>query len=719
MIGASAGTATITYSQGGVYTTAIVTVNAVPLPVQGATSECAGTTVTLSDNTSGGTWSSTGDVSVVETGTNSATVTAGGTSGTGSVTYTLADGCYATYPNTVLALPSAIISSGGVCVGGTTMLSDATPVAFSWTSSNTSVATVVISGVVTGVSAGTSTITYKINTGCTTTTVITVNAAPTAITGNIPVCAGLTNTLSDAISGGVWTSGTTGIATVGSGNGIVTGVAAGTAKITYTTPGACAVNATVTVNGILPVAGGASVPVGAFITLSDITSGGRWSSGNTGVASVGSSTGIVSGVSIGAAAITYTLSSGCVSSTTVNVIAASPITYGTYNGCQRDTAMLSNSTAGGSWTSSNNTIAVVPNPAIGEVITSSVNVGTVTITYTYSGWNTTTVLTVNATPKPIHGATSMCAGTVVSLSDTTSGGVWASNNTNATIAGAGSTISVTGSATGSSIITFTAGNGCYTTYPILINKNPSPILGNLTVCQGLTTALSDTSNTSVSWTSSNTLIATVGASGVVTGAATGMAMITYKILPGNCITTQTITVNPVPVVNAITGPASIAEGAPQTLTETTPAGIWSSSNTAKIALSGSTGLTVTATALALSGSSVISYAVTSGGCTTTKTLTITSTNPPPHGGSTGVELLPVQVGAVSLYPNPSNGAINIRADVAGVFYLYSLDGKALGAYKISEGVTSVTLLNELAPGIYMGRYLGDDGNVALFKVVKE
>jgi sugar lactone lactonase YvrE len=51
-----------------------------------------------------------------------------------------------------------------------------------------------------------------------------------------PLCVGHTNSLSDAIAGGTWTSSSTTIATIGSSSGIVTGVSAGTASITYKTP---------------------------------------------------------------------------------------------------------------------------------------------------------------------------------------------------------------------------------------------------------------------------------------------------------------------------------------------------------------------------------------------------------------------------------------------------------------------------------------------------
>ncbi len=66
------------------------------------------------------------------------------------------------------------------------------------------------------------------------------------ITGTTAFCVKSASTLSDATAGGTWSSSTTTIATVGS-TGIVSGVAAGTATISYTHAG-CMVATTVTVN---------------------------------------------------------------------------------------------------------------------------------------------------------------------------------------------------------------------------------------------------------------------------------------------------------------------------------------------------------------------------------------------------------------------------------------------------------------------------------------
>ncbi len=59
--------------------------------------------------------------------------------------------------------------------------------------------------------------------------------APASITGTTHVCTGTTTTLTDTTTGGTWTSDNATVATIGSATGIVTGVTAGTANITYTT----------------------------------------------------------------------------------------------------------------------------------------------------------------------------------------------------------------------------------------------------------------------------------------------------------------------------------------------------------------------------------------------------------------------------------------------------------------------------------------------------
>ena len=154
---------------------------------------------------------------------------------------------------------------------------------------------------------------------------LSVNTAlPNAgsITGTSTLCAGTTSVLgSNGLAGGSWSSSNGSVASVSS-TGVVTGVSAGTASITYTvTANGCTSSATntVTINA-LPnagtITGTSTVNVGATSTLtSNGVSGGTWASGNTGVATVNVS-GVVTGVSGGTANITYRVTvNGCTSIT--------------------------------------------------------------------------------------------------------------------------------------------------------------------------------------------------------------------------------------------------------------------------------------------------------------------------------------------------------------------------------------------------------------------
>jgi hypothetical protein len=178
--------------------------------------------------------------------------------------------------------------------------------------------------------------------GCTNTTggvtkAITVTAAPSAgtLSGTQAICVGGSTTFSSTVSGGSWSSNNTGIATINSSTGVISGVATGTATITYTKTGTggcsnATATRTVTVTAA-PSAGTLSgtqgVCVGSNTTFSSTVSGGSWSSNNTGIATINSSTGVISGVAAGTATITYTKAGtgGCSNATatrTVTVTAA-------------------------------------------------------------------------------------------------------------------------------------------------------------------------------------------------------------------------------------------------------------------------------------------------------------------------------------------------------------------------------------------------------------
>jgi hypothetical protein len=156
--------------------------------------------------------------------------------------------------------------------------------------------------------------TYTIGTGCFNIRTVTVNPLPAAIAGASVVCEGATTNFTNTTPGGAWTSSNTSIATVGVTTGVVTGVAAGSAIITYTILSTgCIATKAITVNvSPAPIGGTGNVCLGFTATLTNSIPGGTWSSSTPSVATIGSATGIVSGLTLGTSTIAYILpATGC------------------------------------------------------------------------------------------------------------------------------------------------------------------------------------------------------------------------------------------------------------------------------------------------------------------------------------------------------------------------------------------------------------------------
>jgi uncharacterized protein YjdB len=783
--GVTAGTAMISYtttnSCGSAVATKVVTITSPPVDsIGGSSAVCIGSSITLSNPTSGGIWSAGNTKATV--GSASGIVT-GVASGTVVISYNLS-GVYTTMTVTVNPLPAAITGTLSACAGGTLALSSSTT-GGTWSSSNTAAATVGATGSVTTISAGTSTISYMLSTGCAAIATVTVNTVPDAITGATNVCVGLTTSLSTTSTGGTWSSSAPGVANV-SATGVVTGMSTGSATITYTLSGGCKATTIVSVNSVpAAITGTAVVCQGRTTTLGNITSGGAWSSGNTSVATVGASTGIVSGVAAGAAMITYSTGTGCYSTKVVTVNPAPAAITGTLTVCPGSSTSLTSATGTGvSWVSSTPSVATINS---GTGVATGVATGTTTITYTIgSGCATTAVLTVNGTPATISGPANVCLGRTMTLANAVSGGVWASSN--ATVASVdGSTGVVTGNATGTVTITYATGTGCYKTKAITSNANPNASGGYKIACVGLTTQLTNVSGGV--WSSSDTFTAKTtvgGTNAVVTGVAPGTANITFTLSSTGCYNVSVVTVNAVPP--AITGSALVCVSSSTTLANTTPGGTWSSSNTAIANVGSATGIVTsgtlanvatisynfgancrvtkvvtvkaipnvisgpsslciggvvtytntttggtwsssnTAAATVVAGSAA-SYGVVTGmgsgvttlsytnapSCTRTFTVTVAACR---GANTSGIDNANNDV-AVSLYPNPTTGSFTVNAHTGGILHVYSMDGKELDRYEIAIGETQITLPNELARGIYMCRFNGEDGSAVMVRLVVE
>jgi len=428
--GISVSTATVTYTlPSGCMTNAAINVNPLPSAITGNTAVCVGSTTELFDP-GGGTWSSSDET--IATIDSSLGVVTGIFEGSPTITYTLPTGCIATTLFSVNQLPSGISGITNACTGATTSLSNSLTgkrrnrqciYGGTWTSSNTSNATVnIISGVVTGVNAGTPTITYTLPTGCIATTNFTVNPTPAAISGIGVECAGASLTLTEISTGGTWSSSDATLASVS--GGIVSGIASGNPTITYTLPAGCFVTKSILVNPLPSAIGGiTTVCSGLTTSLNDTNFGGAWSSSNTSFATIGTSSGIVTGVAAGAVSITYSLATSCSITTTVTVNPLARNT-GVTHVCAGANTTLSNSVTGGAWSSSNSSIATV-NTLTGAI--TGLAGGLPTITYTTpAGCIATTPITVNPTPPVnlIAGGGSICsgrAGAAISLSSSVTG----------------------------------------------------------------------------------------------------------------------------------------------------------------------------------------------------------------------------------------------------------------------------------------------------------
>lgn len=616
-------------------------------------------------------------MSVATIGT-SGTVT-GMAAGTATITYSTGSGCTRTAEVTVNALPDAITGTQTVCVGLTTTLIN-TSTGGTWSGTSTTIANISpTTGVVTGVATGTAVFTYTIATGCKVTAVVTVNSAPAAIMGTMKACPGTTTALTNATSGGTWSSADNSIATVGT-SGVVTGVAAGTVNISYETGAGCYRVTLVTINAApAAIAGTLAVCIGSTTSLSSATTGGvSWMSSNTAVATVNSSTGVVSGVAAGTATITYTLGSGCIATAVVTASSLPAIT-GVLKACPGTTTALAGSPAGGAWTSSNTAVASIDGTT---GVATGIATGTTTITYSLGGGCAkTAIMTVNPNPGAITGYMIACVGTNTTLTGT-GGGTWSSSDLAVGTVGLSTGI-VRGVSPGTTTISYTLSTGCFRTAEVTVNSVPPAITGTASICSGTTTTLAN-SLAGGTWSSSNATAIVGSATGIVTAmGSSGTTTISYNF-GVNCRATTIVTVKALPAT--IGGTLNVCVGAVTTLSNVTSGGTWSSSN-AGIATVG-TGATFAYGAVTgiSAGTAGISYTVTSTGCSRVAIVTV---NPAPNAGTiTGATF------NINTITPPTSVTLSSTGDAGGAWTsstpaVATVDGTGLVS-AVSAGTTTIS-----------------------------
>ncbi|MFT6922071.1 MAG: hypothetical protein ACJA1C_001073 [Crocinitomicaceae bacterium] len=513
----------------------------------GPTTFCAGGSVTLTSSYgTGNTWSTaetTGAINVNATGTY-------------SVTYTDGSGCSSSSAPinvTVNASPAIpTVSPDGpttFCSGGSVNLSSSQATGNVWSTAATT-------QVINVTTAGPYSVTYTDGNGCSSTsaaTTITVNATPSApvisASGPLTFCAGGSVDLtSSQASGNVWSTTET--------TQMISANATGAYSVVYTAANGCSATSAVTNVTVNPIPvisiGGITNPSACATATGSIQVSGT----GTGVVSW---TGTASGTS-GSVTLPYTIpnlgagpynvtfeQSGCTSAAIAptlvdptppavpNVVASGATTF-----CTGGSVDLTSSYASGNvWSNTGTTQSITVNTS-----------GVYTVTYTDgSGCSSTSApisITVNANPvAPIvtaNGPITFCDGGSVDLtSDQSTGIVWSSTETTATISVA---------ASGTFDVTYTDGNGCFaTSTQIIVTVNPipsAPIItanGPTTFCDGGSVDLSSDQTTGNDWSTTET-------TQTITVSAAGSYSVTY--IDGNgcsAISSQVdVVVNALPIV---------------------------------------------------------------------------------------------------------------------------------------------------------------------------
>ena len=589
MTGKSAGTTTITVSEGSASASCKVTLlngTSTGMSPTSLTVE-KGKTATLSTKTSGVSWfSSNTNVVTVSNGTVTAkavgyaTVSAYTTQGSSTCLIHVTE---ATTPALKITMCRSTLTTYGGCQYAFWQTGADKP---TWTSSDTSVATVDSNGVMTGKSAGTTTITASQN-GCSASCKVTLlngtstGMSPTSLT----VEKGKTATLSTKASGVSWFSSNTNVVTVS--NGTVTAKAVGYATVSaYTTQGSstCLIHVTEATTPALKITmcrstlttyGGCQYAF--WQTGADKPT---WTSSDTSVATVDSN-GVMTGKSAGTTTITAS-QNGSSASCKVTLIngtstGMSPTTLTVEKG---RTSKLTTKTSGVSWFSSNTNVVTVSN---GTVTAKALGYATVSA-YTTKGSSTCLIHVV--APTATSDTKGIINGDYVNLRS-----------------GAGTNYSIVANMRVDTIVTLVSETPVSGWYHIklddgtigyvkgdylTIKKKPTIKMcrSSATIYKGCQYALWQTGAENPEWTSSNTSVATVDANGIVTAKAEGTATITASEWGGKATCTFTI------LSGTSTGISksslSVEAGKTAKLTATASDVSWFSSNTNVATVSGGT-----------------------------------------------------------------------------------------------------------------------------------
>ncbi len=579
--GISAGTATISYTDGSSIVTKIIIINPIPATISGSQYGCTGSTTTLSNATGGGIWTSSNST-VADIG--SATgVLSSLIAGTTIITYKLTSGCFTTLNMVVNTQPDTIIGPYYICPTPPTIYRNHVAGGF-WIGALGAVAIDSFTGLATIIPGfGLPIITYTTGPNCYVTKEVIQGFPPDPI--NAPnVCGTMSWTASDPSPGGFWTSGNTGILAVDSFSGVYTGVSAGTTNLTYTLPNGCSTHKRVPVNPIpLPIIGPSVMCFGDSVLMKDSIPGGQWFSQrhwHAGTSNGFNGTYVAS--TMGYDTISYLFPPFCMAQQSIFTISSVPPITGNSGICKGLTDTLKNTIAGGHWVSSNTSIAQIGSTS---GVINGVTIGTVIITYTMYDSATcfsTKLITIKQSPGPLSGTFRGCPGLSYSLFDSVTGGRWSTDSP--TIASLDSISGLlTTYSSGISTITYTLSNGCSVAKSLTVE--PLPYAGTITgathTCIEHADTLRNTATGGI-WSIYDASYATIGSSsGIVTGIVPYIDTFYYTITNfcGTATAKFTDTILNPPFLLTITGPSVICIGYINTFNDGIGGGIWSNHHT--------------------------------------------------------------------------------------------------------------------------------------------